>query len=105
MNYLRAGVRIPLELPAEVRWKSRAGEPRQVQGKTSWISANGMFVSLPVPLRHHTPVTITISLPVEVTKIPLQLCCRGRVVSQPPKRAGIGAIIDDYRFRPARQLV
>jgi hypothetical protein len=105
MNYLRAGVRIPLELPAEVRWRSRGGEPRQVHGKTACISSNGMFVFSPVRLRSDTPVTITISLPVEITRIPLQLCCWGRVVSHPPKQAGIGAIIDDYQLRPARRLV
>ncbi len=105
MKYLRAGVRIPVELPVEIRWKSRAGRPRQVQGKTACISANGMFVALPVRLRHQTSITITINLPVEVTKVPLQLCCQGRVVSQPPGYAGIGAIIDDYHFRVAQRPV
>jgi hypothetical protein len=64
-----------------------------------------MFVALPVRLRDRTPITITITLPVEVTKVPLQLCCRGRVVSQPPGYAGIGAIIDDYQFRLAQRPV
>jgi hypothetical protein len=105
MKYLRAGVRIPLELPVEVRWKSPAGRPRQVQGKTACISANGMCVVMPLRLRHHTPVSITVNLPVEVTKVPLQLCCRARVVSQPPGYGGIGAIIDDYHIRVAKQPV
>jgi hypothetical protein len=105
MKYLRAGVRIPVELPVEIRWKSRAGRPRQVQGKTACISANGMFVVMPLRLRHQTPVSITVDLPVEVTKVPLQLYCRARVVSQPPGYAGFGAIIDDYRIRVAKRPV
>jgi hypothetical protein len=105
MKYLRAGIRIPLELPVEIRWKNPAGRPRQVQGKTACISANGMCMALPVRLRHHTPITITIDLPVEITKVPLQLCCAGRVVSQPPRHAGVGAIIDDYHIRAAQRPV
>jgi hypothetical protein len=105
MKYLRAGVRIPVEFPVEIRWKSRAGRPRQVQGKTACISANGMFVVMPLRLRHQTPVSITVDLPVEVTKVPLQLYCRARVVSQPPGYAGFGAIIDDYRIRVAKRPV
>lgn len=99
MNYIRAGVRIPVELPVEVRWKSRAGRAYQAQGKTACISANGMFMALPVRLRPETAVTISVSLPVEFTRVPLQLRCEGRVVGHPAGVTGVGAIIDDYQVR------
>lgn len=103
MNYLRAGVRLPIELPVEIRWMSRVGGQRQAQGKTACISANGMFMTVPIRLRDQTPITVTVSLPLEVTKVPLELLCRGRVVSQPGRRAGLGAIIDKYELRPVRR--
>ena len=103
MNYLRAGVRIPVELPVEVRWKNRAGRAYQAQGRTASISGNGMFMSLPVRLRPETPVTISVSLPIEFTRIPLQLLCEGRVVGQPAGVMGVGAIIDDYQVRRVQQ--
>ena len=107
MNFLRAGVRIPVELPAQIRWKNRAGKYREAQGKTATISGNGLFMTVPLRLRHETPVTITVTLPVEVTKIPLELLCEGRVVRQhlTPQLPGIGAIIDHYQFRPAHRPV
>jgi hypothetical protein len=99
MNYLRAGVRIPVELPVEVRWTNRAGRAYQAQGRTASISANGMFMSLPVRLRPETAVKISVSLPIEYTRIPLELLCEGRVVGQPAGVVGVGAIIDDYQVR------
>jgi hypothetical protein len=103
MNYLRSGVRIPVRLPVEVRWKNRAGRAYQAQGRTACISANGMFMSLPVRLRPETAVKISVSLPIEYTRIPLELLCEGRVVGQPAGVVGVGAIIDDYRVRPVQR--
>jgi hypothetical protein len=103
MIYPRAGVRIPLELPVEIRWKSRVGRQRQVKGKTASISGNGMIMSVPKRLRNQTPITITVRLPIEMTKVPLELLCRGRVVAKPADFGGFGAIIDDYQVRPARR--
>ena len=113
MTYLRAGVRIPVELPVQIRWKSRAGKPRQAEGKTAGISGNGMVLTLPVRLPGHTPVTITVSLPVDVTKVPVRLLCRGRVTRARHRAlagergglTGIRATIDDYRFQRARRPV
>jgi hypothetical protein len=105
MNYLRTGIRIPVELPAQVRWKDRAGNVRQAEGKTSVMSGNGLFLSVPVRLRHETPITVTVKLPSNLTKVPVEIECRARVVRQsgPGTTPGIGAIIDDYRFRvPSR---
>jgi hypothetical protein len=105
MNYLRAGVRIPVELPVEVRWKNRSGKAYQAQGRTACISANGMFMSLPVRLRPDTAVKISVSLPVEYTRIPLELLCEGRVVGQPAGVVGVGAIIDDYEVRRVQRTL
>jgi hypothetical protein len=104
MKQPRAGVRIPVELPAQVRWKSRWGSPRQVQGKTCNISGNGLLVTLPIRPRPKTPIAITVSLPLELTRIPVELLCQGRVVrwEQKGDHRSMGAIIDEYELRPAR---
>jgi hypothetical protein len=67
------------------------------------MSCNGLFITTPVRLRHETPITVTVALPVDLTRTPLEIECQARVVrqKQPVKPAGIGAVIDDYRFRPA----
>jgi hypothetical protein len=74
-----------------------------MQGEIITMSGNGVFMRLPVQLR---PNTRTVSLPTEITRIPLKLFCQARVVGQKEVRTypfGIGAIIDDYQIRPARQ--
>lgn len=107
MNYLRAGIRIPVELPVHVRWKNRAGSFRRVQGKTGNISANGLFMTVPIRLRCETLITFTVILPAEVTKVPVEILCQGRVVrrNRPGELPGVGAIIDDYQLRPAHLQV
>lgn len=107
MNFLRSGARIPVELPVEITWKNRAGRPQRAQGKTATMSGNGLYMAVQIHLRASTPISITVSLPVEVTGKPLQLLCEGRVVEQesPGPIPGLGAIIDDYRFRPAQRIV
>jgi hypothetical protein len=107
MNFLRSGARIPVELPVEITWKNRAGRPQRAQGKTFTMSGNGLLMSVPVRLRALTPISITVSLPVEITGKPLQLLCEGRVVKQEKSSpiSGLGAIIDDYRFRPMHRMV
>ncbi len=99
---IRSGVRIPLELPVHIRWKSSGGY-RQVEGKTGCISGNGLFFTVPQRPPSRTPVTFTIALPLEVTKVPMELHCQGRVVhcSERGEGLGVGAIIDDYKFRRA----
>ncbi len=101
MSGIRASVRIPLELPVQVRWKSARGAYRQVRGKTGPMSGNGLFMIVPVRPPRRTPITFTIPLPAEITKVPLELYCQGRVVrrSQPGERSGVAAVIDDYRLR------
>ncbi len=74
-----------------------------MQGKTGCISGNGVFVTVPLRPPRETPVTFTISLPIEITKVPLELHCQGRVVnySQLGEGLGVGVTIDDYKFRRA----
>jgi hypothetical protein len=107
MNFLRSGARIPVELPVEITWKNRGGRPQRAQGKTATMSGNGLLMSIPVRLRASTPISITVSLPVEITGRPLQIFCQGRVVKQDKSSpvSGLGAIIDDYRFRPTQRMV
>jgi hypothetical protein len=60
-----------------------------------------LFLVVRKRLRRSTPITITVELPLEYTKVPLELHCRGRVVrwNQPEEQPGMGAIIDDYELR------
>ncbi len=92
---------MPLELPVHVRWQSRAGNCRQMRGTTGNISGNGLFMTVPIQLRCKTPITFTVFLPAEITRVSLELLCQGRVVRRNPpgEVPGIGAIIDDYQIR------
>ena len=100
----RAGIRIPVELPVEVCWKSRGGYSRCVKGKTGNISGNGVFMSTPVRPPCKTPVTMRVLLPRDITRLPVELLCDGRVIrwSCPGESRGMGATIDEYEFRPPR---
>jgi hypothetical protein len=101
----RSGMRIPVELPVVVHWKSRAGHSRRVEGKTGNISGNGLFMSIRVRPPCKTPVTMRVLLPASLTRVPLELLCNGRVIrwSCPGESRGMGATIDEYEFRPTRR--
>lgn len=101
MQYLRTGGRIPIELPVEIRWKAANGKLKEAQGKSVSISSNGVHMVVAAKIRPQTPVTITVKLPLEFTKVPLQLFCQGRVVQQAAGAVGLRAVIDDYKLRPA----
>jgi hypothetical protein len=97
-----------VEFPVKVQWKTRPGKLRQMQGEIISMSGNGVFMRLPSQLRPNTRITLTVSLPTEITRIPLKLHCQARVVGQKEAKThpfGIGAIIDDYQFRTAGQQV
>jgi hypothetical protein len=100
----RAGIRIPVELPVEVYWKSRGGHSRHAEGRTGNISGNGLFMSIPLRPPCKTPVRMRVFLPPDVTRLPVELLCNGRVIrwSTPGESRGMGATIDDYEFRPTR---
>jgi PilZ domain len=97
---IRGGTRIPVELPVQIHWKSSAGTERFAHGKTGSMSGNGLFIVAPLRLRHDMPITFTITLPAEVTNVPMQLQCVGRVIRQhrTGTPAGLGVVIDDYRL-------
>jgi hypothetical protein len=101
-NNQRTGLRIPLEFPVEVCWKSRSGNFRHVKGKTGNISGNGLFMSIPVRPPRETPLTIRVFLPPTFTLVPVELLCNGRVIrwSCPGESTGVGATIDEYEFHP-----
>ena len=104
MNGTRTGSRIPLELPVQIRWKTTTGAEHVYDGMTLNISGNGMFLDGPASLRHDTPISFTVFLPPDLTRVPMRIDGRGRVVRSNGGVAarGIGAIIDDYRIRRAR---
>jgi hypothetical protein len=99
----RAYRRILVELPVSLRWRTPGGAERRIRGKTENVSGAGLFVVAPVRLRRETPISFTVILPPEVTRVPIELACQGRVVrsSRAGERSGFGAIIDDYELRPA----
>ncbi|MBZ5546221.1 MAG: PilZ domain-containing protein [Acidobacteriia bacterium] len=95
-----------MQLPVHVRWKAATGKRQQAQGRTANLSGNGLFITIPARLRLGTQVTFSVQLPAEVTRVPMELICRGEVVRQRRKgsQRGIAAIIDDYQLRPKRRL-
>lgn len=103
----RAGLRIPIELPIKVRWKSHSGNYRQVRGKTGNIGGNGLFMTVPFRPHREARITMTVELPIEVTHSPLELLCEGRVVhwKQEKDKLGVAAVIDAYELRPAHRPV
>jgi hypothetical protein len=106
LNCLRLGIRFPVEFPVKVQWETRPGKVRQIKGEIVTMSSNGLFMRLPSRLRPNTRITLTASLPTAITRIPLELCCRARVVGQRDTTTypfGVGAIIDDYQFRTASE--
>jgi hypothetical protein len=105
MNQRRTGQRIPVEFPVEIQWKSRAGSLKQARGKTGNISGSGLFIEIPIRLHRATSVKIKVVLPTEVTQIPLELLCQGRVVrwNHHGQVQGLGAVIDEYELRPVSQ--
>ena len=105
MNQRRASQRISMELPVEIRWKSRAGIPQQAMGKIGDISGNGLFIEIPTRLHRDTSVTIKLLLPRKRDQVPVELLCQGRVVrwNQRGEVQGLGAVIDEYELRPARR--
>jgi len=100
----RSGIRIPVVLPVEVHWKSRGGRTRRVEGTTGNISGNGLFTIIPVRPPCKTTVTMRVHLPANMTPVPVELLCNGRVTrwNRSGEARGVGATIDEYEFRPAR---
>jgi PilZ domain len=102
MDERRASQRIPMELPIEIRWKTRAGSPKQAMGKTGNISGNGLFIEFPVHLQRKTPVTMKVVLPRQGSQVPIELSCQGRVVrwKQDGQVEGLCVVIDQYELLP-----
>lgn len=97
---IRGGTRIPVELPVQIRWKTQAGVEQSARGKTGNMSGNGLFIMAPVHLRHDTRIQFTVLLPAEITQVPVELQCVGRVIRQHKAGApgGLGVVIDDYQL-------
>jgi hypothetical protein len=101
MNQNRTSRRMPMELPVEIRWTSRTGSPRQATGKTGNISGSGLFIEIPNRPHRATSIMIKVVLPLEITKVPMELLCQARVVrwNNHPQFQGVGAVIDEYELR------
>jgi PilZ domain len=95
----RSSARLPLELPARVRWKGREGV-EEAEGKTGNISGNGVFFIVSARLGPNTPITFSVQFPAEIAKASVELVGQGRIVrqSRPGEPSGVAAIIDDYQF-------
>jgi hypothetical protein len=91
-----------MELPVEIRWKTRTGSLKHAMGKTGNISGSGLFIEVAARLHRATSVMIKVKLPPEVTQVPLELLCKGRVVrwDHHGQVQGVGAVIDEYELRP-----
>ena len=102
MNQPRTGQRFPLKLPVEIQWKSPSGGLRKATGKIRDISSNGIFIEIPIRVPRATSISIKAVLPREVTRVPLELLCKGRVVrwNRHGQVQGVGATINEYEFRP-----
>ena len=100
----RQDKRYALKLPVQVRWKAQRGSVGRAQGKIGDVSSSGLLVEMPNRLPVGTTINVTINLPVEVTKVPVELSCLGRVVrkSRMGKNQGIAAIIEDFELRASR---
>ena len=101
----RQNKRYPLSLPAEVRWTARDKSVNRVRGTIGDISSNGLMVLIPKPLPLGTMINVTINLPVETTRVPVELSCVGRVVrkSRLATGQGISAVIEDFQLKPSRK--
>ena len=102
MHERRVSQRIPMGLPVEIRWKTRAGTLKQATGKTGDISGNGLFIEIPIRLPLSTSLMMNMLLPRGQTQVPLELSCQGRVVRLKGNGQvdGLCVVIDEYELRP-----
>jgi hypothetical protein len=105
MNQRRGSQRVTMELPVEIHWKNRVGGTRQALGKTGDISGSGLFIETSTRPKLSTPVSLKVLLPREVTQVPMELRCWGRVVrwNQRGQSQGLGAVIDEYELCPVQK--
>jgi hypothetical protein len=89
--------RFALNLPVEVKTKTRAGE---TVSETRDVSARGVFFYMETKPEEGSEVEFTLTLPPEITLTQaLRIHCSGRVVrvdDSGEKRVGIAAAIDKY---------
>lgn len=101
MNQQRTSQRIPMELPVEIRWKSRAGSQKQATGKTGNISGSGLFIEVPIRLHRATSVSIKVMIPREAAQTPLEALVQGTSREVESPRAGSGVGCGNRRIRVA----
>ena len=101
MRDQRAGVRLPIKLPALISWRTASGRYRETQADTANLSGNGLLLLTPRRFRPHTPIHCRLFLPNAVTGISVEFCLAGRVVRHTGagEVPGVAAVIDDYDLR------
>jgi len=94
------GVRIPLAVPATLRWRTRSGKGQKAVASTVNISGNGILLRMARRLGNQTTIDCEIPLP---GRFPVLLVCRVRIVrrTEPGEAPGVAAVIDDYTLRPS----
>ena len=77
-------------------------EPEASYGQNRQHQRERIIIEIPTRLHRATSIMIKVMLPPEVTQVPLELLCQGRVVrwNQHGKNQGLGAVIDEYELRP-----
>jgi len=104
----RTGTRFPLELTTTIRGsKAKA----RLKGKTSDLSAAGVYILTDGDFEVGSPVEFDITLPAEVigASKDVEIRCQGRVVRASHKRKGktkgkmtkkdgVACVIDQYEF-------
>jgi PilZ domain-containing protein len=98
----RTGKRFPMQLPATIR----RGHGK-LQGKTSDLSAAGVFIHADGEFEIGSQVEFDITLPAEVigAKKDVEIHCQGRVVrahaagkKEKSASKGLACVIDNYEF-------
>ena len=56
------------------------GQAGKATGKIRDISGGGVFIDVPIRLSRVTSISVKLLLPLELTRVPLELSCKGRVV-------------------------
>ncbi len=102
MSDSRTGKRFPLQLPIRIQKKSG----KQLDGKTSNLSAAGVYIKADADFEIGSRVDFEITLPASIIGAArdVEIHCRGRVIRTDPgskgqePQAGVACVIDRYKF-------
>ena len=106
MSEARTGTRFPLQLSTTIRGSKATA---RLTGKTSDLSAAGVFIQADGDFEVGSNIEFDITLPAEVigAKKDVEIRCQGRVVraadskrskEKSARRNGVACVIDNYEF-------